>query len=122
MLTYFISGSNGFTVRTQPTSSNAYVLSLQDMTQLNNTTASLINVSYDGYESILTFTASIDNTTIGEEYRAKILNSGSVEPIWHGTIQVYSSQSVNKPEYVNQIPLDGNEVSHISPNEYIILK
>jgi hypothetical protein len=122
MLTYFISGSNGFTVRTQPTASNEYTMSLQDMTQLNNTTASLINVSYDGYESILTFTASIDNTIIGEEYRAKILNSGSVEPIWHGTIQVYSSQSVNKPEYVNQIPLDGNEVSHTSPNEYIILK
>lgn len=122
MLTYYISGSNGYTIRTQPTTSNEYTMSLQDMTQLNNITASLVSISYDSYESILTFTASIGGTTIGEEYRAKILNSGSDEPIWHGTIQVYQSQSIDKPEYVNQIPLDGNEVSHTSANEYIILK
>lgn len=122
MLAYYISASNGYTIRTQPTSSNEFIILLQDMTQLTNLTASLVSASYDGYESILTFTASISGTVVGEEYRAKILNSGSDEPIWFGTIQVFTSQSVDKPQYVNQIPLDGNEVSHASTNEYIILR
>ena len=118
MLTYFISGSNGYTIRTQPTSSNEYTLSLQDMTRLNNTTASLTNVSYEGYESYLSFTASISGTMVGEEYRATLFNSGSSDPIWHGSVQVYSSQSVDKPVYKTQ---NDGYISHESTNEYIIM-
>ena len=120
MLTYYISGSNGYTIRTQPTSSNTFILSLQDMTLQKNTTASLSNVSYEGYESYLQFTASISGTIVGEEYRARILNSGSSEPIWYGTIQVFQSQSEDKPQYVNQN--DGFISYDDSSNEYIIIK
>lgn len=121
MLTYFISGSNYYTIRTQPTASNEYTMSVTDMTRLNTITASLSGVTYDGYESILEFTASIANAVVGEEYRVSILNSGSITPIWHGTINVFSSQSVDKTEYTNQIPLDDAFPSHQSINEYIIL-
>lgn len=118
MLTYFISGSNGFTIRTEPTSSNSFTLSLQDMTLQTNTTASLISTSYEEYESLLSFTASIPQAVVASEYRAKLFNSGSVEPIWHGSIQVFGSQSYEKSEYLNQ---NDGYISHTSSNEYIIL-
>ena len=118
MLTYFISGSNGFTIRTEPTSSNSFTMSLQDMTLQTNSTASLVSTSFEGYESLLSFTASIPQAVVGSEYRVKILNSGSIEPIWHGSIQVFDSQSVIKPAYVNQ---NDGYISHTSSNEYIIL-
>ena len=119
MLTYYISGSNGFTFRTQPTSSNEYTLSLQDMYTYENLTASMVSTSYEGYESYISFTASIDGVDVGSEYRAKLFNSGSQDPIWHGTLQVYTSQSIDKASYKNQ---NDGFVSHITPNEYIILE
>jgi hypothetical protein len=118
MLTYYISGSNGFTVRTQPTASNEFTLLLQDMYTQYNTTASLTDIQFEGYESYLSFTASISGAIIGGEYRAQILNSGSEEPIWHGSIQVYSSQSVDKSAYKTQ---NDGYISHESTNEFIIL-
>jgi len=120
MLTYIISGSNQYQIRTKPSGSNEWTMSLQDMTRLTNSTASLSGVSYDGYESILGFTASISNAVVGEEYRATIINSGS-GIVWNGTINVFQSQSVDKTEYTNQIPLEGM-VSYESNNEYIILE
>ena len=122
MLT-FISGSiNGYTIRTEPTASNSFTMSLQDMTTQANSTASLSGITYNGYESLLSFTASINNTNVAQEFRATLLN-GTTD-IWHGSIQVFMSQS-NAPEYksisANQIPLDGNEVSHVSTNQYVIL-
>jgi len=122
MLAYFISQSNGFTIRTEPTGSNSFTMSLTDMMGLNSFTASLTSASYTEYESILAFTASISGAVVGSEYRATILNaSGSISmPIWHGSVQVYHSQSVDKSIYENQIPLDGNEVSHVSQNKYVI--
>lgn len=116
MLTYFISGSNGFTIRTEPTSSNSFTMSLQDMTLQKNTTASLVSTSFEGYESLLSFTASIPQAIVGTEYRAKIVN-GTTD-IWHGSVQVFGSQSIDKPEYVNQ---NDGYISHTSSNEYIIL-
>ena len=95
-------------------------MSLQDMTRLTNTTASLSGITFDGYESILDFTASISSAVVGEEYRATILNSGSDTPIWHGTINVFGQQTYVKDEYTNQIPLSGS-ISNASTNEYIIL-
>jgi len=122
MLTYITSGSNAYTIRTEPTASNTFTLALQDMTTQMNSTASLSGITYNGYESLLSFTASINNTNIAQEFRATLLN-GTTD-IWHGSIQVFMSQSnapQYKPIYANQIPLDGNEVSHVSTNQYVIL-
>ena len=116
MLTYFMSGSNAYTLRTNQTTSNAFTMSLQDMTRLTNTTASLTNISYNQCESMLSFTASISNAIVGEEYRAFITNGS--ETLWDGSVQVFTSQSIQKPEYNTQN--DGFK-SHPSANEYVII-
>jgi len=121
MLAYFISQSNSYTVRTEVTSSNTnqFTMSLQDMTTQDNFTASLSGVEYTPYESFLAFTASISGAIIAGEYRAIILNSSSTgsAPIWHGSVQVYASQSVDKTVYENQ---NTQYISHESENKYII--
>lgn len=119
MLAYFISQSNEYTLRTQPTSSNQFTMSLQDMTTQDNFTASLSGITYEGYESMLSFTASISGSIVGEEYRATIYNSGSTSPIWNGTVQVYASQSIDKSVYENQ---NTQYKSNVSENKYIIMK
>ena len=121
MLAYYISQSNEYAIRTEPTASNQLTMSLQDMMGLNTLTASLSEVSYSAYESILAFTASISSASVGDEYRATLFNqsgSASIE-IWHGSIQVYASSSAGKDEYENQIP---PVTSHASENRYIILQ
>jgi len=117
MLTYFLSGSNAYTIRTAVTSSNQFTMSLQDMMSQINTTASLSNITYNGYESLLAFTASINTNVIANEYRATLYNSGSSTPIWNGTFQVYASQSIDKANYVTQ---NDGYVSNVSTNEFII--
>jgi hypothetical protein len=119
MLAYYISQSNEYTFRTEPTSSNSFTLSLQDMYELNTITASLSGITFEGYESYIGFTASISGAIVGGEYRATLLNSGSTEPIWHGSIQVYASQSIDKAVYENQ---NTQYVSHESENRYIIME
>lgn len=118
MQTYHISQSNSYTIRTSPTSSNSFTMSLQDMMSQNNTTASLSGLTYDGYESILAFTASISGAVIGGEYRAVIYN-GTTD-IWHGSIQVYksSSLSIPKSDYENQ---NTQYISNTSENKFVIL-
>jgi hypothetical protein len=119
MLTYIISGSNQYTIRTEPSASSNFTMSLQDMTTQVNTTASLSGVTYNSYESMLSFTASIANPNIGQEFRAIILNDTA--SIWHGSIQVFASQSITnelKSVYTNQ---NDGYVSNVSSNEYIIL-
>jgi hypothetical protein len=122
MQTYFTSGSNVFTIRTKPTTGNSLTMSLQDMTTQVNSTASLSGITYDSYESLLSFTTSIDNTNTAQEFRATLID-GTTE-IWHGSIQVYASQSYennSKSNYRNQIPVDNRIVSNTSTNEYVIL-
>ena len=116
MLTYFISGSNDYTIRIAPTTSSAYTMSLQDMTRLTNTTASLSGISYNTYESMLSFTASISESVIAEEYRASITNGTDI--LWNGSIQVYVSQSIDKPVYKTQ---NDGFISNPSTNEYVII-
>ena len=118
MLAYYISQSNNYTLRTQPTASSQFTMNLQDMTTLVNFTASLSGINYVEYESILKFTASISGTNIGEEYRATIINSGSTEPIWNGSIQVYESSSAAKSVYENQ---NTQYISNVTENRYIIM-
>jgi hypothetical protein len=96
---------------------------LQDMTTLVNTSASISNYSYDAYESKLSFTGSqvqtLVSASVGTQYRAYI--SDTTCSIWHGSISVFTSQSINKPTYVNQIPLEDVYISNVTDNEYIIL-
>ena len=123
MQAYYISGSNVFNFRTKPTGSGILRLDLQNMYTLVNTTASISSYTYKPYESLLEFTASVKtlvSSSIGDEYRATIVDSVSGS-IWNGSIQVYQSQSINKPVYTNQIPLEGVYISNVTDNEYIIL-
>ena len=126
MLTYFISASNDYTIRTDANTSTNVIMNLQNMITQENFTASLAGVSVESYESILSFTASISGAKVGDEYRAEIVLSGSNEPIWNGSIQAFVSQSENKPEYVNQIPLPENGISpyksNVTTNSFIILQ
>lgn len=121
MLAYYISQSNEYTFRTEPTASNSFTMSLQDMTTQYNFTASISGLTYQPYESFVSFSINnISGAIVGEEYRAVLYNStasGSVD-IWHGSIQVYASQSIDKSVYENQ---NTQYVSHISENQYIIM-
>jgi hypothetical protein len=118
MLAYYISGSNLFKFRTEPTGSSNLTLHLQNMFTLVNTSSSL-TYTFDSYEGLLQFTASIPSASVGEEYRAHI--SDGTGSIWHGSLQVYTSQSIDKPNYINQIPADEQYISNVTDNEYIIL-
>jgi hypothetical protein len=123
MLTYYSSSNNVWTFRVQPTGSSNLTMHLQDMTTLVNTSASISNYSYDAYESKLSFTGSqvqtLVSASVGTQYRAYI--SDTTCSIWHGSISVFTSQSINKPTYVNQIPLEDVYISNVTDNEYIIL-
>jgi WD40 repeat protein len=117
MLSYFISQSNDYTIRTEDTASNEFTMSLTDMMGLNTYTASLSGIEFTPYENILAFTASISGAIVAGEYRALITNLYNDEPIWHGSIQVYASQSVDKTVYENK---NTQYISHTSENKYII--
>ena len=75
MLTYYLSGSNQYTIRTAPTASSNLVLSLQDMYTQANTSESLNGYTYNAYESLLTFNSNLltgSTVKIGDEFRATI--------------------------------------------------
>jgi hypothetical protein len=65
------------------------------------------------------FTASISGAYVGQEFRATLTNG--VSELWNGSIQIFGSQSVSKPEYINQIPINSGSISADSSNEYIIM-
>jgi hypothetical protein len=96
------------------------------MYTLENTTMSLSGITYNGYESMLGFTASVSGAIVGAEYRLTLYNSGAAnivtnvdgDAIWHGSLQAYTSQSEDKSVYENQIP---PVISHASENRYIIM-
>jgi hypothetical protein len=116
MLAYYTTGSNIFTLRTEDfTSGSALVLNLQNMFTLVNTSSSISGYSYNDYENLLQFTASIASSSVAGEYRATI-KSGSTE-VWAGSIQVYTSQS-NNTVYTNQ---NQQYISNVTDNEYIIM-
>jgi hypothetical protein len=119
MLTYFLPGGNGYTIRTSQTTLTAFTMSLQDMLTQTNSTASIVSASYSPCESIASFTASISNAYVGQEFRVRLSN-GTTD-IWNGSLQVFEAQPVSKPEYINQIPLNSGSLSADSSNEYIIM-
>lgn len=121
MLAYYISQSNQYVFRTEPTASSAFTMSLQNMTTQYNFTASISGLTYQPYESFVSFSINnISGAMVGDEYRAVLYNgiaSGSVD-IWHGSIQVYASQSIDKAVYENQ---NTQYISNQSENLYIIM-
>jgi hypothetical protein len=86
------------------------------MYTLVNTSSSISGYTYNSYESLLQFTGSIASASVGDEYRAYI--SDTTCSIWDGSIQVYTSQSIDKPAYLNQ---NDGYISNLSQNEFIIL-
>lgn len=122
MLSYFGSGSNYFSIHTQPfiSSSANLVLNLENMYTLTTQSFTISGsafVSYDSYESILSFSLDLPNTITADEYRLELTNTGSV--IYNGTLQVYASQSVNKTGYQNQ---NNQYKSKLTGNEFIIMQ
>tara|TARA_R110000868_G_scaffold365584_2_gene628468 strand:+ start:98 stop:499 length:402 start_codon:yes stop_codon:yes gene_type:complete len=132
MLTYYNGRYNGYQFRVAPIPANATYLKceLQDMYLLEDNSF-LMNPgqwSYDSYESIVSMSFQLTNAYTpqpGSEYRMSLVpyvsGSGYLEPVWHGTLQIFTSQSVNKANYTNQIPLDDKFVSNVSENKYVIL-
>jgi len=128
MLSYYISQSNEFVIRTENTASYADAISgsesltlkLRDMLTLENTEYLLPTSSYtwNGYENILTYSQSLENIVrTGQEFLLDI--SGSVSgSIWKGSMQVFGSQSIDKPVYTTQ---NDTYVSNVTDNEYIVL-
>lgn len=132
MLTYYNDRYNDYQFRVAPIPDNATELLcvLQNMYTLVNNSF-LFNPgqwSYDKYESIVSISFELgrfDSVQPGAEYRMElkpyISGSGYLEPVWHGSLQVFTSQSVDKANYTNQIPLDNTYVSNVSENKYVIL-
>jgi len=119
MLAYYISGSNNYSFRVAPTGSSSLTLKLQNMLTLENTSSSISPYTYEPYEGILNWTASISGALVGAQYRAYISdNTGS---IWHGSFSVFASQSIDKPAYENQLGVEERYISNLTDNEYIIM-
>ena len=144
MLTYFTGGRNNYTIRVEPLPTGSEVLSidLQDMTTLRNYPT--INLSgsgwgYERYESYVSFSVDFNAETLfeappGNEFRMTIYPkyrpSGSQtlrvgDVVWRGSLGFFVSQSEDKPNYVNQIPIPVNGeypyISNDTENRYIIL-
>jgi hypothetical protein len=67
------------------------------------------------------------DVNVGDEYRIfltpAITSSTTpftyLDPIWHGSLQVFASQSVDKPAYVNQLPIEEVFISEDTTNEFV---
>jgi hypothetical protein len=135
MLTYYLGSYNDFTIRTKQicSGSNYMQVTLQNMMTQDN---DLFIVgpgqwSYDACESIVSMSfdlSLITSATVGDQYRVyltpAISNSTTpftyCEDVWHGSLAVFVSQSIDKPGYVNQIPESETFISRDSVNEYIV--
>lgn len=119
MLAYYISGSNNYSFRIAPTGSSQLTLRLQNMLTLENTSSSITPYTFQAYESILNWTASLTASQVGDQFRASITDTtGS---LWNGSISVFASQSIDKPVYQNQLGVEQRYISNITDNEYIIM-
>lgn len=134
MLTYFLPGYNTYKIRTAQIPSGSTFLRVDVQNMLTNDSYSFLNSpgqwSYNECESIVDVSFNLDialNVNVGDEYRMWLtpaITSSTIpftyqDPVWHGSLQVFASQSVNKPAYINQIPLDSQRISRDSSNEFI---
>jgi len=134
MLTYFLPGYNNYKIRTNqiPSGSTFLRVCTQNMLTLEDY-CFLLNPgqwSYDPCESTVDISFNLDialDVNVGDEYRLYLTPAitNSVTPftylddIWHGSLQVFYSQSVNKPAYVNQIPLEDIFISEDTANTFV---
>jgi hypothetical protein len=133
MLTYFLGGYNNYTIRTAqiPSGSNYLRVDVQNMLTQEN--YSFLNSpgqwSYNQCESMVDISFDLDialTVNIGDEYRMfltpAITSSTTpftyLDPVWHGSLQVFASQSVEKPDYVNQIPYEETFISADTNNTF----
>jgi hypothetical protein len=128
MLSYYISQSNEFTVRTQDTASlvvsgsdiaEDMTLVLEDMMTYSQSFYPLSgSYTFNVYENVFTFSQSLEgNVRDAQEFRVHL--SGSVSgSVYSGTMQVYASQSIDKVVYLTQ-----NEefISNTTDNDYIVI-
>ena len=120
MLSYYISQSNEFVVRTRNTGSgDTLTLKLEDMLTYQTSSYDLSgSFTFNPYENILTFSQSLEGVVeTGQEFLVEISGSNSGS-LYFGSMQVYSSQSIDKPNYVTQ---NDEFVSNVTDNEYIVL-
>jgi|TARA_R110000803_G_scaffold156567_1_gene221124 hypothetical protein len=120
MLSYYISQSNEFVVRTRNTGSNdVFTLKLQDMLTYQTSSYALSgSYSFNPYENILTYSQSLEgNVETGQEFFVEISGSNSGS-IYFGSMQIYSSQSIDKVVYTTQ---NDEFVSNTTDNEYIVI-
>jgi hypothetical protein len=107
-------------MRVADLSSTTASLSLvtQDMTTLENTSQSFASTqyTYNSYESLISLPIFLPTATTGSEFRATLFD-GTTE-VWHGSIQVFRDQEVDKANYTNQ---NNQYISNVSQNKYIIL-
>ena len=86
--------------------------------------------SYNQCESIVDVSFNLDialRVNPGDEYRMYLtpaITSSTtpftyLDPIWHGSLQVFASQSVDKPSYVNQIPVQEVFISEDTTNQFV---
>lgn len=120
MLSYYSASINEFVVRTRPTGSGDtnFELYLEDMLTHESSSYDLSgSFSYNPYESIMTFSTSLDDSRTGQEFRAELIGNASGS-IWYGSLQVFGSQSIDKPNYTTQ-----NEefISNVTDNDYIVM-
>jgi hypothetical protein len=129
MLSYYISQSNEFVVRTEDSASSqgdsgSYELTLELYNLYTHATSSYDlsgSFTFNPYENILTYSQSLEgNTSTGDEYLTKVIStSGSNQlEIWRGSMQVYASQSIDKTIYKTQ---NDGYVSNQTDNDYIVL-
>jgi hypothetical protein len=113
MLTYYLPGPESFTIRTENTGSSTLTLKLENMYTLETSSYSLAGYTFNAYENLLSFNLSLVSASVAGEYRAFI--DDTTGSIWHGSIQVYTSQSVDKADYRNQ---NTQYVSNQTENRY----
>ena len=128
MLSYYISQSNEFVVRTQDTASvvisgsdvtEDMTLVLQDMMTYSSSYYPLSgSYTFNNYENVFTFSQSLEGM-VRDAQEFIVHLSGSVSgSVYSGTMQVYASQSIDKVVYTTQ-----NEefISNTTDNDYIVI-
>ena len=117
-------GSNTFignqTISGSVTSTGGFTGSLLGTATTSTTSSYALSGSYtfNPYENIFTFSQSLEGIVeTGQEFIVEISGSNSGS-IYFGSMQVYSSQSVDKPVYVTQ---NDGYVSNVTDNDYIVL-
>lgn len=131
MLSYYISQSNEFVVRTQDTASlvvsgsgtaEDMTLVLQDMMTYSSSYYPLSgSYTFNPYENVFTFSQSLEgNVRDAQEFRVHL--SGSVSgSVYSGTMQVYASQSIDNQSKTVYTTQNEEFISNTTDNDYIVI-